>query len=180
MKTLLPSGQLRKGWRADSRVRRVEGGSWAQCEIPQLLGFISVSNPCWAKWASSTGLRKEWTAQFPSIRPNSHSAAHPLELLLSHSHSLVPNSKFRLLLEHHWRGARSSHFPSTMLFSYFLAFLYLCVFTVPGILCVQGDYGHFKDKTGAKQRQVLENSLQNTTDGITAAKTTHSLKAVVV
>lgn len=44
----------------------------------------------------------------------------------------------------------------------------------------QGNYGHFKQNTGAKQRQVLENSLQNTTDGITAAKPTHSLKAVVV
>lgn len=55
-------------------------------------------------------------------------------------------------------------------------FLYRHVFTVPGILCVQSDYGHFKQKTGAKQTQVLENSLQNTTDGITAAKTTHSLK----
>lgn len=59
----------------------------------------------------------------------------------------------------------------------FLAFLYLHVFTVPGILCVQGDYGHFKQKTGAKQTKVLENSLQNTTDGITAAKTTHSLSS---
>lgn len=47
---------------------------------------------------------------------------------------------------------------------------------MPGILCVQGDYGHFKEKTGAKQTEDLENSLQNTTDGITAAKTTHSLK----
>lgn len=45
---------------------------------------------------------------------------------------------------------------------------------------VQGNYGHFKHNTGVKQRQVLEDSLQNTTDGITSAKTTHSLKAVVV
>lgn len=45
---------------------------------------------------------------------------------------------------------------------------------------MQGNYGHFKQNTGAKQRQVLENSLQNTTDGITSAKTTHSLKAVVI
>lgn len=45
---------------------------------------------------------------------------------------------------------------------------------------VQGNYGHSKHNTGAKQRQVLEDSLQNTTDGITSAKTTHSLKAVVV
>jgi len=45
---------------------------------------------------------------------------------------------------------------------------------------VQGNYGHFKQNTGAKQRQVLENSLQNTTEGITSAKITHGLKAMVV
>lgn len=86
--------------------------------------------------------------------------------------------EYRLLFEHHWRGT-SNHFPSTVL-GVFLACLYLYVFTLPGIMHMKGNYGHFKQNTGAKQRQVLENSLQNTTDGITSAKTTHSLKAVVI
>lgn len=67
-----------------------------------------------------------------------------------------------------------------LFFVFFLACLCLDVFTLPGIMYVQSNYGHLNPNTGAKQRQVLESSLQNTTDGITSAKTTHSSKATAV
>lgn len=85
----------------------------------------------------------------------------------------------RLLFEHHSRGSHKNP-PLSFFLCVFLACLCLYVFTLPGIMYVQSNYGHLNPNTGAKQRQVLESSLQNTTDGITSAKTTHSLKATAV
>lgn len=119
-----------------------------------------------------TAIQLLWSCSFPSLR---------VEVIITFPQPYNERQAYRLLFEHHWREHRITFPPHLLdLGFFFLACLYLHVSASLGIMHIQGNYGHFKPNTGAKQRQVLENSLQHVTDGITAAKTTHGFKAVVV